>query len=53
MPAPQAVLDLVQRYEFNRPVDRKGQKNGILMIRWNNNLAFLWRAYLADACIHH
>ncbi|MFZ1903375.1 MAG: type I restriction enzyme HsdR N-terminal domain-containing protein [Methanoregula sp.] len=27
MPAPQAVLDLVQRYEFNRPVYHKGQKN--------------------------
>ena len=26
-PAPQAVLDLVQRYEFNRPVYHKGQKN--------------------------
>jgi hypothetical protein len=27
MPAPAAVLDLVQRYEFNRPVYHKGQKN--------------------------
>jgi hypothetical protein len=27
MPAPQAVLDLVQRYEFNRPVYHRGQKN--------------------------
>ena len=27
MPAPQAVIDLVQRYEFNRPVYHKGQKN--------------------------
>jgi hypothetical protein len=27
MPVPQAVIDLVQRYEFNRPVYHKGQKN--------------------------
>jgi hypothetical protein len=27
MPAPQAVLDLVQRYEFNRHFYHKGQKN--------------------------
>ncbi len=27
MPAPQAIHDLVERYEFNRPVYHKGQKN--------------------------
>ncbi len=27
MPAPQAVHDLVERYEYNRPVYHKGQKN--------------------------
>jgi hypothetical protein len=27
MPAPQAVIDLIQRYEFNRIVYHKGQKN--------------------------
>jgi len=26
MPAPQAVIDLIQRYEFNLPVYHKGQK---------------------------
>jgi len=27
MPAPQAIHDLVERYEYNRPVYHKGQKN--------------------------
>ncbi|MEN6442757.1 MAG: N-6 DNA methylase [Methanoregula sp.] len=27
MPAPQPIIDLIQRYEFNRPVYHKGQKN--------------------------
>jgi hypothetical protein len=27
MPAPKAIIDLIQRYEFNRIVYHKGQKN--------------------------
>jgi hypothetical protein len=53
MPAPQAVIDLIQRYEFNRIVYHKGQKNeNNLKIRQSNNRGFQKKSFLSGAYIH-